>query len=109
MMCLTVCGLRQGRQALRCHIIRDSCASPSLLTPFPLPPISPHHRRFLDSCSGPTWLVDIPSGHMQFLDKQQALFSMFSASGPTPDATVRTISQVKVTGGECCMRCTEGR
>lgn len=34
------------------------------------------------------------AGHLQFLDKQMGLFAMFSASGSTPDAVVRSITQV---------------
>jgi hypothetical protein len=54
-------------------------------------------RRFTDACVGPTWELDLLDvGHMQFLDRQNPLFAMFSASGPTPDTSVRAISKVGV-------------
>jgi hypothetical protein len=43
----------------------------------------------------PVWeLVLRGSAHLQFLDKQQPLFALFSNNGPTPDEVVRQITQV---------------
>jgi hypothetical protein len=36
------------------------------------------------------------SSHLQFLDKQQPLFALFSNNGPTPDEVVRQITQVRL-------------
>ncbi|GAX85766.1 hypothetical protein CEUSTIGMA_g13181.t1 [Chlamydomonas eustigma] len=51
------------------------------------------YRRFLEACVGPAWFLEVQAGHLQFLDRQAALFSMFSAPGPLSDATVRSISK----------------
>jgi hypothetical protein len=43
----------------------------------------------------PAWEVVLSgAGHLQFLDRQAPLFSLFSTSGPTPDEDVRRVSQV---------------
>lgn len=61
-------------------------------------PVEANWRRFTAAAAAgraPVWEVVLNgSNHLQFLDKQMPLFSMFSNSGPTPDATVREITQV---------------
>lgn len=45
--------------------------------------------------NSPVWeLVLRGSSHLQFLDKQQPLFALFSSNGPTPDEVVRQVTQV---------------
>lgn len=45
----------------------------------------------------PVWEVVLRgSSHLQFLDKQQPLFALFSNNGPTPDETVRQITQTAI-------------
>jgi len=55
-------------------------------------------KRFTAAAAGggsPVWeLVLRGSSHLQFLDKQQPLFALFSTNGPTPDEVVRQITQV---------------
>jgi hypothetical protein len=56
-------------------------------------------RRFVAAAAAgraPVWeMVLKGSSHLQFLDKQQPLFALFSNSGPTPDEVVRQITQVR--------------
>ena len=55
-------------------------------------------RRFTAAAAAggsPVWeLVLRGSSHLQFLDKQQPLFALFSNNGPTPDEVVRQVTQV---------------
>ena len=64
-----------------------------------VPPES-NYKQFYKSCcsSSPSsssfsWLIDLPCGHLQFLDKQIAIFSLFSSPGDIDDSNVRSISQ----------------
>ncbi|WIA38246.1 hypothetical protein OEZ86_001587 [Tetradesmus obliquus] len=54
-------------------------------------------RRFVAAAAAgraPVWEVVLKgSSHLQFLDKQQPLFALFSNNGPTPDEVVRQIVQ----------------
>uniref|UniRef100_A0A383VW28 ARMET C-terminal domain-containing protein n=1 Tax=Tetradesmus obliquus TaxID=3088 RepID=A0A383VW28_TETOB len=54
-------------------------------------------RRFVAAAAAgraPVWEVVLRgSSHLQFLDKQQPLFALFSNNGPTPDEVVRQITQ----------------
>jgi hypothetical protein len=58
-------------------------------------PADANYRVFFDACKGPCWQVDVPAGHLQFLDASSAsgLMSMFAGAGPTPDAAVRAVAQ----------------
>ncbi|MEW5313736.1 MAG: hypothetical protein WDW38_005277 [Sanguina aurantia] len=43
---------------------------------------------------GPLWDLELSgAGHLQFLDKQVGLLSLFSSAGPTSDDTVRRVSK----------------
>lgn len=57
-------------------------------------------KRFTAAAAGggsPVWeLVLRGSSHLQFLDKQQPLFALFSTNGPTPDEVVRQITQTAI-------------
>jgi hypothetical protein len=59
-------------------------------------------KRFTSAAAAggsPVWEVVLRgSSHLQFLDKQQPLFALFSNNGPTPDETVRQITQVGTAG-----------
>jgi hypothetical protein len=59
-------------------------------------------RRFVAAAAAgrsPVWEVVLKgSSHLQFLDKQQPLFALFSNNGPTPDEVVRQITQVRTRG-----------
>ena len=49
------------------------------------------------AAGSPVWeLVLRGSAHLQFLDKQQPLFALFSNNGPTSDEVVRQITQVSM-------------
>lgn len=54
-------------------------------------------RRFVAAAAAgraPVWEVVLKgASHLQFLDKQQPLFALFSNNGPTPDEVVRQIVQ----------------
>lgn len=56
-------------------------------------------KRFTSAAAAggsPVWEVVLKgSSHLQFLDKQQPIFSLFSNSGPTSDEVVRQITQVR--------------
>lgn len=56
-------------------------------------------RRFVAAAAAgraPVWEVVLKgASHLQFLDKQQPLFALFSNNGPTPDEVVRQIVQVR--------------
>jgi len=56
-------------------------------------PEDANYRRFDDACAGPSWLVELRAGHLQFLDKHQAIFSFFAATGPLPDTAIRAVSK----------------
>ena len=61
-------------------------------------PAEANYSQFYRACSSPTsslitWLIELPCGHLQFLDRQVAFFSLFSAPGLIDDALVRSISQ----------------
>eukprot|EP00798_Chlamydomonas_sp_ICE-L_P010021 gene10021-7910_t len=58
-------------------------------------PAEGNYRRFTQMCYGPAWELELNGvGHLQFLDKQNPLFSLFSAAGSSPDAAVRAVSKV---------------
>eukprot|EP00878_Enallax_costatus_P023282 GHUV01024754.1.p1 GENE.GHUV01024754.1~~GHUV01024754.1.p1 ORF type:complete len:450 (+),score=105.64 GHUV01024754.1:136-1350(+) len=72
-------------------------------------PVEANWRRFTAVAAAgraPVWEVVLKgSNHLQFLDKQMPLFSMFSTNGPTLDETVREITQtcmVAFTQLACC-------
>ncbi|KAG2495081.1 hypothetical protein HYH03_006692 [Edaphochlamys debaryana] len=57
-------------------------------------PADGNYKRFMTACSGPCWAVELQgAGHLQFLDAQVGLFSMFTKPGPTPDEAVRAASK----------------
>jgi hypothetical protein len=57
-------------------------------------------KRFTSAAAAggsPVWeLVLKGSSHLQFLDKQQPIFALFSNNGPTSDEVVRQITQVRL-------------
>lgn len=53
-----------------------------------------NYKKFVDACQGPCWGLTLKgASHLQFLDRQVGLLSIFSAEGPTPSAVVRRISK----------------
>lgn len=61
-------------------------------------PVEANWRQFVAAAAAgraPVWEVVLKgSSHLQFLDKQQPLFALFSSNGPTPDGVVRQVTQV---------------